>query len=471
MRWGLTGIVLVCLQFVLFSLSPRFAYGGDPLRRPILFYVTIQVICGVLFLLAAAGNSKDVISSKRLMVWAIAVGIGLRICMIGSTPILEDDYYRYLWDGAVTANGVNPYSFAPSQILEGDRNPGEIPAVLFELAEDSGVVVSRVNHPHVRTIYPPVAQAAFALAHILHPWSLFSWRMVLLLFDMGTFVLIILILRTLGLPLLCSVVYWWNPIVIKETFNSGHMDVLVLPFVLGAILLSIKKRRLSSVVSLALAVGVKVWPIALLPLILRPLWGKPKLVLAALLLFGFLVSLMFIPIYLGGLESDSGFVAYGQRWEMNDALFMIFIWGAKVFSKVVGIFSGQEKLIARAVALLLLAAWIGWLARHRFEDNANFCERCLFAIAGIFLLSPAQYPWYYIWMVPLLAIRPRLSLLLWTALLPLYYLRFYFHAHDDVRIFDHGIVWLEHVPVWGLLIWEWYRNNRGRSNSTLEIEA
>ncbi len=471
MRWGLTGIVLVCLHLLLFSLSPRFAYGGDPLQRPILFYVAIQVICGVLFLLVAPRHPKDVLSSKGLLAWAIAVGIGLRMCMIASSPILEDDYYRYLWDGAVAANGVNPYSFAPSEVLEGERSAGEIPPVLFELARDSGVVVSRVNHPSLRTIYPPVAQAAFALAHIVHPWSLFSWRMVLFLIDMGTLALIILILRKLGLPLLFCLAYWWNPIVIKETFNSGHMDVLLLPFVLGAILLTIKKRHVSAVIPLALGIGVKVWPIALLPIVLRPLWGAPKRMLAALLLFGLLVGLMFIPVHLGGLQSDSGFVAYAQKWEMNDALFTVFMRGAKALSTVAGIFSGQEKLIARVVALSLLAVWIGWLAWYRAENDTRFCEKCLFAIAAIFLVSPAQYPWYYLWMVPLLAIRPRLSLLLWTALLPLYYLRFYFHVRGNVHIFDNGIVWLEHVPVWGLLIWEWYRAYRRRPNLTSPTEA
>ena len=28
-------------------------------------------------------------------------------------PILEDDYYRYLWDGQVFLSGINPYQFAP----------------------------------------------------------------------------------------------------------------------------------------------------------------------------------------------------------------------------------------------------------------------------------------------------------------------------------------------------------------------
>jgi hypothetical protein len=82
-------------------------------------------------------------------------------------------------------------------------------------------------------------------------------------------------------------------------------------------------------------------------------------------------------------------------------------------------------------------------------------ESSLLILAAVLLLSPTQFPWYYVWLVPFLTIRPRLSLLLLTALLPLYYLRFYFVARGNVAIFDLGIVWLEYLPVGWLLIREW----------------
>ena len=64
------------------------------------------------------------------------------------------------------------------------------------------------------------------------------------------------------------------------------------------------------------------------------------------------------------------------------------------------------------------------------------------------------------WLLPLLALTPRLSLLSLTALLPLYYLRFYFEARGEPGRFDHGVVWIEHLPVLALLVWEWLRPKR-----------
>ena len=31
----------------------------------------------------------------------------------------ENDYYRYIWDGLVTANGMNPLVIAPAEMIDG----------------------------------------------------------------------------------------------------------------------------------------------------------------------------------------------------------------------------------------------------------------------------------------------------------------------------------------------------------------
>ena len=80
----------------------------------------------------------------------------------------------------------------------------------------------------------------------------------------------------------------------------------------------------------------------------------------------------------------------------------------------------------------------------------------------VFLLSPAQFPWYYTWLVPFLVVVPSPALLLLTALLPLYYLRFYLDIRDQSRLFDYGIVWVEFLPVWLLLARECWLNGRAR---------
>jgi hypothetical protein len=44
----------------------------------------------------------------------LAVAIGLRVLFFFLPPSLSDDAYRYVWDGMVQADGVNPYLYRPS---------------------------------------------------------------------------------------------------------------------------------------------------------------------------------------------------------------------------------------------------------------------------------------------------------------------------------------------------------------------
>jgi hypothetical protein len=162
----------------------------------------LEVGAGAVYLLAMRRWDGS-FSSFQLLVWILVVGALIRALMLFSTPILEDDFYRYLWDGAVVARGFNPYKYAPQSILNGFDSSGPVPEVLRQLARDSGEIIRRINHPYLSTIYPPVAQAAFTLAHWLSPWSLTVWRLVLLGFDLATLGLLIAVLLTLKLPWLC----------------------------------------------------------------------------------------------------------------------------------------------------------------------------------------------------------------------------------------------------------------------------
>ncbi|MCG8692392.1 MAG: hypothetical protein MI806_14385, partial [Minwuiales bacterium] len=129
-------------------ISGSFAYGIDPRYAPIWQLVALMVVSGIVFLtlLRAVPNTG---TGPGLVLWVVGLGLVMRAVMLPSTPILEDDFYRYLWDGAVTSHGINPYAHAPGAAAT--------PPDLGMLAAQSGDIVERVNYPGLRTIYPPVA--------------------------------------------------------------------------------------------------------------------------------------------------------------------------------------------------------------------------------------------------------------------------------------------------------------------------
>ena len=463
-----SGIILVLLHLILLKLSYRFPYGLSIDEKPVFWLVGFLIAAGLVYLSAsikAVRSCDRLVSQNRVFVFVTAVGLILRVSMMFSTPMLEDDYYRYLMDGAMVNSGLNPYAHSLEDII----NKHNVPAELDALVKESGSLINRINHPHLRTIYPPVAETAFSLAYLIKPWSLAAWRFVLLFCDLCSLGLLIVIVKKLKLPATLLLIFWWNPLYIKEIYNSAHMEGLLMPFLFGILLCLIYSRHLLAVICLAFASGVKLWPIVLMPVILRPYFNNVKKLLFFISIFVLLVLAMFWPVCSAGFDISSGFVAYGRIWEMNDSAFMLLFW---ILRFVLSPFEPEfltVHLITKGLVFIILTVIIVIFNLKNPVDSLDIAKRFLIITAGLFLLSPTQFPWYSTWFLPFLVFLPGASLLLLTPLLSLYYLRFYFKEHGEAAIFDNYIVWLEYIPVWIALLWQWHKerkNNAGYYKDT-----
>ena len=116
---------------------------------------------------------------------ALAFALVFRLAASAGEPLLSDDVFRYVWDGRVQLHGVHPYRHAP------------LDPELAGLRDD--VVWPRINHPELRTIYPPVAQASFAALAALGLGPT-GFRVVTGLLDFGVVLLLLAMLRRRGVP-------------------------------------------------------------------------------------------------------------------------------------------------------------------------------------------------------------------------------------------------------------------------------
>jgi alpha-1,6-mannosyltransferase len=503
--WGTLATALMLAAAVFVLNRHRFDWAFELVEIPAIGFAIGLSIAGLLVLplpwLITKSADLPARQQKQLLAFIVIVGLALRASMFLVQPVLEDDYYRYLWDGSVTAHGLSPYALAPATAKE----EGEETAI-GRLAEQAGVVMDRINHTDLKTIYPPVAQAAFALAHLIEPWSLRAWRAVCFAGEVATLILLSALLIAAKRSPLWVALYWWNPLIIKEMSNSAHMEAVLMPLVLGAVLLSLRGRMLSAAGVLGLAAGAKLWPILLVPILLRPLWplhSKPASSLknsiepaavsatdplpsplkeegqggrvsmrrrgetgfftattwklfAASLILGLMMTAWVVPPYLGGIDETSGFVAFANYWQTNSALFPVVAAALDKLLLLLRLPAENAGLIARAILGLTVAATAIALAIRPWTDARKLLDKVLVFSAVLFLLSPAQFPWYAAWMMPFLSFLPSLPLLGLTALLPIYYASFHFLAREQYDVYRYGLVWLIWLPVWiglGVQLW------------------
>lgn len=184
-------------------------------------------------------------------------------------------------------------------------------------------------------------------------------------------------------------------------------------------------------------------------------------------------------------RTTDGIEAFLTRWEMNDLVFLLIIenvrpgdsdvWFCVTTKKVRDLVGGgvarrlettdklASFLLARTITLAVFAAFGLWfLCRMRANSAAELCRTSFLILAIFWLLAPTLNPWYWIWALPLIPFAKSRGWILVSAMLAIYYLRFWFVYHTDsplmqlapypgAQTFDFVVVFLEHVP-WMTLV-------------------
>lgn len=291
------GVLLWLIYSAVAWLSGRFSYQTPGADRPIVEVLSLLAAAFAVYLIAIrvailAGTCRELIPIIGIF------AISFRLTLISSEPIQEIDIYRYLWDGQATIHGVSPFQYSPQQVLTSSKEQ-TLPPDLAKLitARDSSpaiqIILKRVHYGELSTVYPPVSQGVFALAALTtssgaslstHLVVMKAW---IVAFDVATIWLLICILRLTAKPVGWSVAYAWCPLVLKEFANSGHLDSIAVCLTTFTVYLMLRafynsghqsavtkysvNRSLKWVifasVMLGLAVGAKLYPVVLAPLL------------------------------------------------------------------------------------------------------------------------------------------------------------------------------------------------------------
>lgn len=321
--------------------------------------VQIGAFLGIMFLawaLLGWGCTAKSIPVGKIWFWAVA----LRMVGFFGEPILEDDWYRYLWDGRMFGSTGNSYDKAPALFFSDPGVPEKFQAIL-----------DGINHPEVPTIYGPVCQWAFLISYWIAPAELWPLKLILISADLLTLALLGRMIRGRGLLL-----YAWCPLLIKEVAFNGHVDALGILFMIAAF--STKRCRTVAIFC-ALAVGSKVFAALIAVLLLRQ-W----------LTFGAVLIGLYFPFLVQGSWGDwSGLKAFAGNWEFNSTIFGVMsIW----------LGANAARIICSALFLILYGVY-AW----RWKGGV---PRGDWVFGAFFLLSAVVNPWYLLWMLPFVALFP-----------------------------------------------------------------
>jgi alpha-1,6-mannosyltransferase len=490
----LTGIASFLLYLFLTRLSTQFNWGEGYSGRPILTYLVVYFSLFALYALTWFYVRKR--PGDKGIFWMIIVfGLLFRAAILPSQQIQEDDIYRYLWDGKVFANGINPFEYAPAEVHDFkalriqnpetyyetyiERNERELEQLdaLKWKSPQSVKFLERVNHPDVPTIYPPMAQFVFRLVHHIKPDSIVAMRAGFLIFDIMAMLFIVGILSRFGMDKSGVMIYFWSPLIIKETLNSTHLDIIGISLLCGSIYFLVSHRHTLATLFLSLSFLGKLYPIILLPLYLQACYEKMSeetkkagwICLGNASLFFGVIVLGYLPFMGIGLKMFEGLKAFTLYWQSNDSIFAILVF----FFKTVGF--ADEMILANplpiflsklTVAIILIGVLFNLFYKKisLVQQPVKFVRGFFWIMALVFLLSPVQNPWYLCWVVPFLCIFPHRSFIFLTGLVGFYYLDFYFD-YQELQAYSQWIPWVEYLPFYILLALELRESRKSKTNS------
>lgn len=369
---------------------------------------------------------------RWILLWIVVVAISLRLICLVRTPALSSDLWRYLWDGRAANAGINPYLYPPDapevrHLRDGNWQP--------------------INHKPIPTIYPPLAQMLFRALALVRDRDAQAFRWAFALFDVGSVLLLMALVGRTGRPPERAIWYAWCPLPATEVTAGSHGDAFGLFLLLLALLLAARsspRAGPASGLALAGAVMAKGYPLLALPFFVRRGGWRVLLPFAA-------ACLALLAPYLGARRHlFTGLRIYLGTCETNSGVFVL-------INQLLADFTPRHFIVTRhlmAVAVLAIVVCLTW----RQKPTAEWLLGATFAALGAqLLISAPTFPWYVIWIVPVLCWWTIPGLVLFTLTVSAqYYARWLFPGDQAAH---YRLLWAGYLPVYALLIAQvvWWR--------------
>ena len=371
--------------------------------------------------------------------WLLALGLILRLIAVFLFPNLSDDIYRFFWDGSLWADGIHPFDFTPTQLME----QGKLATTYLDS-------YALLNSKDYYTIYPPVCQFIFYLASLIGETiegTAIVMKLIYVLVDILSLFGLVKILDYFKKDRNLAFVYFLNPLIITELIGNIHAEVLMVGALIWMGYCLLKEKYWQAGILYGLAIASKILPFLLGPLLLLYLikkehWFEFFLSAGIFVLTSF--GLMLMGSDLSHLLSSINL--YFQSFEFNASVYYL--------ARSLGYLKSGYNLIATigpwlaiiSVALILRYSYTVFNYTPKIEIENSREWKLLSLISLLFLIyllfSTTIHPWYLSVPIAFAVFNRNLlvPMVLWSFLVMLSY-----SAYDTEPVQEHNwILFLEY---------------------------
>ncbi|AKA34658.1 glycosyltransferase 87 family protein [Flagellimonas lutaonensis] len=377
----------------------------------------------------------------------VVCGVLFRLVFLLAEPNLSQDFYRFIWDGELINNGINPYLHTPDELIQNSAFKIQHSELLHQ-----GMGALSASH---FSNYPPLNQLFFAISTFLGGGSvlgsIIAMRLSIIITDIGIFYFARKLLRKLNMSTHLAFWYFLNPLVIIELTGNLHFEgVMIFFFVWAMYLLSINKWWLAAPIY-AMAIMLKLVPLLFLPFFL-PFLGFKKSILFYILT-GIACGVFLLPFYSPVFIDNYGdtIKLWFSNFEFNAGIYnavkhsAVNHYGAKPWELIKDYGSLVPLLVVLAVLLLTI-----------FNNN-NKLEGVLKSMLSVlvlyYFLSTTVHPWYIIFPLFLTIFTDYRFAVVWSAMIILSY----FAYSNPVFEENLWLIFVEYFVVFGFFIYEIFK--------------
>ncbi|WP_298766324.1 mannosyltransferase [uncultured Polaribacter sp.] len=389
----------------------------------------------------------------------VAIAVLFRLLFLFSIPNLSQDFYRFIWDGRMLLNGLNPYLSLPETFIQQNLKPVAEASVLYD-------GMGKLNGSHY-TNYPPLNQLCFFIAALFAQKNILGavivLRILIILADLGILYFGKKLLEKLNLPI--KNIFWYilNPFIIIEMTGNLHFEPVMLFFLVWGLYQLHLQKWIFAGILIAFSVSVKLIPLLFLPLFyqyfnqhksskkwLPTFKGIKNLSLFYVIIIG-TTLLLFLPFYSQELIANyaNSVGLWFRNFEFNASFYYIF--------REIGYwFRGYNEIaIIGKISPILTILFLIFLTFFRKNiTTISVITAMLFGLCFYYFTATTVHPWYLATPLILSVFTKYKFPLVWSLVIILSYQAYANNPWKENLAF----VFLEYILLFSFLGYEIYAN-------------